>query len=154
MKRWRKKLFSIMTVLVMILCTAIPTAANDGGSEYAEALRTDDGKAVLTVYDQEGVDGEKILSKEYSLTELDNIAEHDASFGYEYMKTSQWAVWATFVCAPLETILSDCGISFNDGDQIIISAGTDGFSYTLNYEVYQNSCNFYPSVTAEDLTNM
>ena len=154
MRQWRKKRLALMTAAVMLFCTAVPAAANDGGAEYAEALKNDNGSTVLTVYDQNGVDGQPVKTKEYSLSALDQIAEHEASYAYEYMKSSEWSVWATSVCSPLETILSDCGISFNEGDQIIVSAGTDGFSYTLTYEVYQNAINFYPSVTKDDLTNM
>lgn len=153
MNRWRKKRLVALLTAVIFLCSAVPSAANDGGSEYAEALKADDGSAVLTVFEQNGVEGDAQKIKEYSLTQLDQIAEHDAAYGYEYMKNGSWAVWATSVCAPLETILSDCSISFNDGDQIIVEAG-DGFSYTLTSEVYQEAINFYPSVTEEDLTNM
>lgn len=153
MKRWRKKRLTALITVMMLLCSAVPAAGEDGGNEYAEALKQDTGAVVLTVSEQDGVDGEVEVAKEYSLTQLDMIADHDAAYGYEYMKTGSWAVWATTVCAPLEAILSDCELSFNEGDQIIIEA-KDGFSYTLTSEVYQNAVHFYPSVTEENLTNM
>lgn len=154
MKRWKKGLLCFFTVAVMLFTYVVPAAADDGSSGYAEALANDDGSIVFTVYSQEGVDGRPEVARAYSLSDLDEISEHGIVYGYEYWKNSTWCLWATTVCAPLETILADCDLSFGDKDQIIIRAGTDGFSYTMTYEVYQNSVHFYPSVTQYDTANM
>ncbi len=153
MKGWKKKLLCLITSVILSVCQAVPVMAGEG-SGYAEALANDDGSVIFTVYSQEGVDGPVETARAYTLTDLDEISEHDVCYGYEYWKNSTWSLWVTTVCTPLEAILADCDLSFGDKDQIVVRAGTDGFSYTMTYDVYQNSVSFYPSVTQYDPVNM
>jgi hypothetical protein len=105
--------------------------------------------ANFKVFTQIGDNGQKKLAKNFTLDELNKLANNDVRAYLQSNPTSgiNWAVHATNKYVTIDKLLAESGIVFNAAD-ILVPRADDGFQTKLDYEFIQANKFFYGGTSA------
>ncbi len=122
-------------------------AAKDNGNPSVERMASLKAMlpTVITVNTKTGDNGAEKTVANYSLSDLESLAQNDTK-GYQYVGMRGWAVMATTEYVPLTQLLG--GESFGPGDKLVITS--DDYVFTITYEDLQKASSFFPDAQSKN----
>ncbi len=122
-------------------------AAKDNGTPSVERMASLKAMlpTVITVNAKTGDNGAEKTVANYSLSDLESLAQKDTK-GYQYVGMRGWAVMAATEYVTLEDLLG--GESFGPGDKLVITS--DDYVFTITYEDLQKASSFFPDAQSKN----
>ena len=127
---------------------------NIGGKPFITGAAELHITKAFNVYTSTG-NGAKTLVKQYTPDQLKALATNASSSvearGYLFNKEG-WQVGVATSYIPIKTLLSDAGITLQDG-MLVKATAADNFSSNLSYDQIVNGKYFYPATTPKELVD-